>query len=117
ANRLPTRITVAEDRRVALEGARYVMCCVRIGGLDAFRSDIDIPLKYGIDQCVGDTICAGGIMYGQRSIPEIVNFCKDIRDVAESGAWFLNYANPMAMNTWAAIDHGGVPNTIGLCHG
>ncbi len=40
----------------------------------------------------------------------------DIREVAESGAKLLNYANPMAMNTWAAIDHGGV-DTIGLCHG
>ena len=44
------------------------MNCVRIGGLEAFADDIRIPLKYGVDQCVGDTICAGGIMYGQRGI-------------------------------------------------
>jgi alpha-galactosidase len=54
-------------------------------------------LKYGVDQCVGDTICAGGILYGQRNIV-ILDFCKDIREVAEPGAIFLNYANPMAMN-------------------
>ncbi len=47
------------------------MSCVRIGGLEAFADDIRIPLKYGVDQCVGDTICAGGIMYGQRTIPAI----------------------------------------------
>ncbi len=117
ANRLPTRITTALDRRKALEGARYVVSCVRIGGLEGFATDIEIPLKYGVDQCVGDTICAGGVMYGQRSIPAMLDFCRDIKEVAEAGAWFLNYANPMAMNTWAAIDHGGHQRTIGLCHG
>ena len=116
-NRLPARVTTSVDRRAALEGARYVICCVRIGGLDAFRHDIEVPLRYGVDQCVGDTICAGGIMYGMRTVPEILGFCRDIRELCEPGAYFLNYANPMAMNTWAAIEHGGVANTIGLCHG
>jgi alpha-galactosidase len=117
ANGLPARINSALDRKRALEGARYVICCVRIGGLEAFTSDIDVPLRYGVDQCVGDTICAGGIMYGQRTVPQILNFCVDIRAEAEPDAWLLNYANPMAMNTWAAIEHGGIANTIGLCHG
>jgi alpha-galactosidase len=117
ANHLPARVTTSTERRAALADARYVICCVRIGGLDAFRHDIEIPLRFGVDQCVGDTICAGGIMYGMRTVPEILAFCKDIREVAEPGAWFLNYANPMAMNSWAAIEHGGVANTIGLCHG
>jgi alpha-galactosidase len=116
ANRLPTKIISTTDRRRALEGARYVINCARIGGLEAFADDIRIPLQYGVDQCVGDTICAGGVLYGQRSIPAILDFCRDIREVCEAGARFLNYANPMAMNTWAAIDHGKV-ETIGLCHG
>lgn len=115
-NGLKTRVTATTDRRRALEGAAYVMNVVRIGGLDAFRSDIAIPLKYGVDQCVGDTICAGGILYGQRGIAAMLDFCRDIREVAAPGALLLNYANPMAMMTWAAIDHGGV-NTVGLCHG
>jgi alpha-galactosidase len=115
-NQLPTTIFASTDRRAALEGARYIINCTRIGGLEAYRHDIEIPLKYGIDQCVGDTICAGGVLYGQRNIPVILDFCRDIREFAASGAKFLNYANPMAMNTWAAIDHGKV-DTIGLCHG
>jgi len=115
-NHLPTRISATIDRRRALAGARYIINCTRIGGLEAYRHDIEIPLKYGIDQCVGDAICAGGILYGQRNIAAILEFCADIRDVAEPKARLLNSANPMAMNTWAAIDHGGV-DTIGLCHG
>ena len=115
-NGLPARVTATTDRRQALEGARYVVNCTRIGGLEAFADDIRIPLKYGVDQCVGDTICAGGIFYGQRSVAALLDFCRDIREVSEPGARLLNYANPMAMNTWAAIDAGRV-ETIGLCHG
>ncbi len=116
ANRLPAKVTATTNRREAISGARYIISCVRVGGLEAYADDIRIPLKYGVDQCVGDTICAGGILYGQRNIPVILDFCKDIREVAEPGAKFLNYANPMAMNTWAAIAYGKV-DTIGLCHG
>lgn len=115
-NGLSTRITATTDRRAALTGARYIMNVVRIGGLDAFADDIRIPLKYGVDQCVGDTICAGGIMYAQRGISAMMEFCADIREVAEPDALLLNYANPMAMMTWAAIEHAGI-RTVGLCHG
>jgi alpha-galactosidase len=116
ANKLPAKIIATTNRRRAIEGADYVLCMIRQGGLEAFQTDIDIPLKYGIDQCVGDTICAGGIMYAQRGIPALLDFCSDIREVAKPGALFLNYANPMAMNTWACNEYGGV-QTIGLCHG
>ena len=116
ANGLPAVITATTNRRKALEGANYVFCVVRVGGLKAFQSDIDIPLKYGVDQCVGDTLCAGGIMYGQRGIPVLLDFCKDIREVAANNCVFMNYSNPMAMLTWACNAYGGV-KTIGLCHG
>ena len=116
ANNKPAKLTVAMNRRKALEGADYVFSVVRVGGLDAFQTDIDVPLKYGVDQCVGDTLCAGGIMYAQRTIPVLLGFCKDIREVAAKGCVFMNYSNPMAMNTWACNKYGGV-RTIGLCHG
>ena len=116
SNNIPITIQATTDRREAFRGARYIINCVRIGGLPAFEMDVDIPLKYGVDQCVGDTLCTGGIMYGQRVIAEMLNFCKDIREVAEPGAIMLNYSNPNAMATWACNKYGGV-KTIGLCHG
>ena len=115
-NHLPARIQATTDRRAAIADADYVICMIRQGGLEGFQTDIDIPLKYGIDQCVGDTICAGGLMYAQRGIAALLDFCKDIREVAKPGALFLNYSNPMAMLTWACNKYGGV-KTIGLCHG
>ena len=116
ANNLTTKITATTDRREALTGAKYVFCVVRIGGLEAFSHDIEIPLKYGVDQCVGDTLCAGGLMYAQRGIAALLDFCRDIREVAAPDCLLLNYANPMAMMTWAANKYGGV-RCVGLCHG
>jgi alpha-galactosidase len=115
-NHLPATIEATTDRQRALADADYVICTIRQGGLKAFQMDIDIPLQYGVDQCVGDTLCAGGLMYAQRTIPALLAFCQDIRRYARPDALLLNYANPMAMNVWACNKYGGVP-TVGLCHG
>ncbi|MDR3687781.1 MAG: hypothetical protein P4L46_00260, partial [Fimbriimonas sp.] len=56
ANGVPAKITTTLDRREALDGADYVLSFVRIGGLEAFETDVDIPLKFGVDQWVGDTL-------------------------------------------------------------
>ncbi len=117
ANGVKSKITATLDRRAAFKGANYVFCVVRVGGLEAFQADIDIPLRYGIDQCVGDTLCAGGIMYAQRGIPVLLEFCKDIAEVAAPGCVFITHSNPMAMNTWACNKYGHGVKTIGLCHG
>jgi len=116
ANGLKIKIEADTDHRKILKDARYIFNVVRIGGLEAFKYDIEIPLKYGVDQCVGDTLGPGGIMYAQRGIPAVLEFCKDIREVCEPDALFLNYANPNAMITWAANKYGNV-KCIGLCHG
>lgn len=114
-NGLPATIVPTTDRREAIAGSDYVMSTVRVGGLEAFGHDVEIPLKYGVDQCVADTLGPGGIFYGLRTIPVILDICADIRELAPD-ALFLNYSNPMAMNTWAARRAGGV-RFIGLCHG
>ena len=89
-NGVNIRIKPYMDRREAFKNAKYVINCARIAVMDGFRLDVEIPLKYGVDQCVGDTLCAGGIFYGQRGIPAILDFCKDIREVALPGCIFLN---------------------------
>jgi alpha-galactosidase len=116
ANGLPIKIQATLDRREAFKDAKYVINCVRIGMLEAFTYDVEIPLKYGVDQCVGDTLCAGGIMYAQRDIAALEGFCRDIRQVAAPGCMMLNYSNPNAMVTWYCNQYGKVP-TVGLCHG
>jgi alpha-galactosidase len=103
------------NRVEAVRGASYVLSTFRVGGLEAFEHDVAIPLRYGVDQCVGDTICAGGLMYAQRGIPVLMDLCRDIAEHGAPGCRLFNYANPMAMMTWAG-NRSGV-EVIGLCHG
>ncbi len=103
------------NRREAIRGTDYVLSLVRVGGLQAFSYDIEIPLKYGVDQCVGDTLGPGGVFYALRTIPVLLDIAADMRAVAPN-ALLLNYSNPMAMNCWALRRAGGV-HVIGLCHG
>jgi len=114
-NKLPAKIQSSKNRKKALEGADYAISVVRVGGLDAFEKDIEIPLRFGVDQCVGDTLGPGGIFYALRTIPVLLDFAKDMREVCPN-VLFLNYSNPMAMNTWALQLEGGV-DVLGLCHG
>ena len=114
-NGLPARVEPTLDQREAICDADYVLSVVRVGGLEAFAHDIEIPLKYGVDQCVGDTLGPGGIFYGLRTIPVLLDIARDIREVAPK-ALFINYSNPMAINSWALRRAGGV-YYVGLCHG
>ena len=54
-----TEIQSTLDRREALRDADYVVTMIQVGGLQMFEVDIKIPLRYGIDQTVGDTLGPG----------------------------------------------------------
>jgi len=110
------RIEKTLDRREALTDADYVINLARVGGLEGLQYDIEIPLKYGVDQCIGDTLAPGGIMYAQRGIPVLLDMCSEMREVSKPDVLLLNYANPNPMLTWAATHYGGV-RCVGLCHG
>jgi len=111
---LGAKIEATQDRRKALDGADYVVTTFRVGGMEATQLDIQIPLKYGIDQAVGDTIGPGGIFYGQCHIPLIVDICHDMEELCPK-ALLINHSNPMAMLCWAMNDATKIRN-VGLCH-
>jgi alpha-galactosidase len=113
-NNLAANCTVTTDRREALQGADYVIATFNIGGLKATELDYEIPMKYGVDQCIGDTLGPGGIFRALRSIPVALGLAKDMEALCPK-ALLLNYVNPMAMVCWAL---GTTPiNFVGLCHG
>ena len=111
--RFPTRLATTTDRRRALDGADYVVVTFQVGGLEAYRLDVEIPRRYGIDQTVGDTLGPGGVFRFLRSAPVFQSIAADMREVCP-GALLINYANPMAMNCWL-LDRLGV-RVVGLCH-
>jgi len=103
------------DRREALDGADYVIIMIQVGGLDAFGHDYDIPMRYGVDQCIGDSLGPGGVFRGLRTIPVLVDIARDMEELCP-GALMLNYANPMAACCYALAKATDV-SYIGLCHG
>jgi alpha-galactosidase len=112
-HRFPTRIESTTDRRRALAGADHVIVTFQVGGLDAYKLDVEIPRRYGIDQTVGDTLGPGGVFRFLRSAPAFQAIAADMAELC-TGALLINYANPMAMNCWL-LDRLGV-RAVGLCH-
>ncbi|HOM71739.1 MAG TPA: alpha-galactosidase [Armatimonadota bacterium] len=114
-NNLSATVEATTDRRKALDGADYVVLMIQVGGVDAFQMDYEIPMRYGVDQCIGDSMGPGGIFRALRSIPVLLDIAKDIKELCPK-ALVLNYVNPMAANCWALST---VPKLgfVGLCHG
>lgn len=112
--RLNARVVATTDRAEAVAGADYVVTTFQQGGLDAYKLDIDIPRKYGVEQCVGDTLGPGGVFRSLRTIPVLLDLCDEM-DAYAPNALLLNYVNPMAANCWAVTDGSGRPY-VGLCH-
>ena len=111
---LKATVEATTDRRVAVENADYVVTTFQQGGLDAYKLDIEIPQKYGVEQCVGDTLGPGGVFRALRTIPVLLDLCDEMDELAPD-ALLLNYVNPMAANCWAVADGTGRPH-VGLCH-
>ena len=114
-NKLPAKVESTTDRRKALENADYVITMLQIGGVDAFQVDYEIPLEYGVDQCIGDTLGPGGVFRALRTIPVMLDVAEDMMDICPD-ALMLNYVNPMAMVCWALGEVEGL-EFVGLCHG
>lgn len=108
------RVVATMDRREALEDADAVLCTILAGGLNVWKHDILIPGKYGISINIGDTRGPSGIFRALRTIPVMLDICRDIEAVAPR-AFLLNYTNPMAMLCRAIQRESRVPTT-GLCH-
>ncbi|HEV7301163.1 MAG TPA: alpha-galactosidase [Tepidisphaeraceae bacterium] len=115
-NRLPATVSATTNRREAIKDADFVVVMIQVGGFEAFGVDYEVPLRYGVDQCIGDTLGPGGAFRGLRHIPVLVDIAKDMAEVARPGAIMLQYANPMAANCLALGRSTQVP-FVGLCHG
>ncbi|HXW01423.1 MAG TPA: alpha-glucosidase/alpha-galactosidase, partial [Anaerolineae bacterium] len=111
---LKAKIKATTDRQQAIQGADYVVTTFQQGGLEAYALDIEIPQRYGVEQCVGDTLGPGGVFRALRTIPVLIDLCDELDELAPA-ALLLNYVNPMAANCWAVDVATGRPH-VGLCH-
>ena len=108
------RIESTTERTDALPGTDYLVSCIEVSGLECVRHDNDIPARYGIDQCIGDTIGPGGLFKGLRTIPVWLEVLADVERLCPD-AVVMNYTNPMNMMILASSRVSTVP-VYGLCH-
>ncbi|MET4695525.1 6-phospho-beta-glucosidase [Endozoicomonas lisbonensis] len=100
------------DRREAIQGASFVMTQLRVGGLEARARDEHIPLKYKV---IGqETTGPGGFAKALRTIPVILDICKDMEELAPD-AWLINFTNPAGMVTEAVHKYSSI-KALGLCN-
>jgi alpha-galactosidase len=107
-------VVATTDRQVALPGSDYVINTIEVAGLRNVRHDYDIPLKYGVDQCIGDTIGPGGVFKMLRTGPSWLEILRDIERLCPQ-AGVMNYTNPMSALTLLALRATRLA-VVGLCH-
>jgi alpha-galactosidase len=105
-------VDTTTDRLRALDGADYVITTIRVG--DDLAIDQGIPLEYGLDQSVADTIGPGGVFKALRTVPALLDICEDMERACPD-ALLLQYTNPMAMACWAIAEATDI-QAVGLCH-
>lgn len=110
------RVSATTDRRKALSGADFVILMMQVGGYrPATVTDFEVPKRFGLRQTIADTLGIGGIFRALRTIPVLLEICRDMEDLCP-GALMMNYVNPMAMNSWAVGEAAPEIRYVGLCH-
>lgn len=108
------KVLASTNRKDVLSGSDYIVNCIEVSGTECVRFDNDIPAKYGIDQCIGDTIGPGGLFKALRTIPVWLDVLRDAERFCPE-AVVLNYTNPMSMMCLAAGRTSSM-QVVGLCH-
>ncbi len=107
-------VEASTDRTKLLPGTDYLINSIEVAGLANVRHDYDIPMKYGVDQCIGDTIGPGGLFKALRTLPAWIEILKDTERLAPN-ALVLNYTNPMSLTVLTGVRASKLP-IVGLCH-
>lgn len=110
----PAKVEASLDRKAALKGSDAVCCTILCGDVHVWRHDIEVPMKYGVDTNVGDTRGPSGIFRALRTIPTMLEICRDMERCCPD-AILLNYTNPMAM-LCRAMQRVSKIKVSGLCH-
>jgi alpha-galactosidase len=110
----PALVEATTDRAKVLEGADAVLVTILAGGVDVWKHDILIPMRYGVDINVGDTRGPSGIFRVLRTLPVMLDIAHDIEKYCPK-ALFLNYTNPMSM-LCRGLQRETSLQLTGLCH-
>jgi 6-phospho-beta-glucosidase len=105
-------LLVTHDLDAAVEGADFVLIQIRVGGQEARLRDETFPLACG---CIGqETTGAGGFAKALRTVPVVLEIAARVRELAQAGAWIVDFTNPVEIVTRALLDAGH--RAVGLCN-
>jgi 6-phospho-beta-glucosidase len=108
----PARLTWTPDLDAGLDGADAVLLQLRVGGQATRQRDETWPLECG---CVGqETTGAGGLAKALRTVPVVLAVAERARKRAASGAWIIDFTNPVGIVSRALLDAGH--RAVGLCN-
>ncbi|WP_432158734.1 6-phospho-beta-glucosidase [Streptomyces sp. bgisy153] len=104
-------VATTTDLDEALRGADFVFSAIRVGGLEGRADDERVALAEGV---LGqETVGAGGVAYGLRTVPVAVDIARRVARLAPD-AWVINFTNPAGLVTEAMSRHLG-DRVIGIC--
>ncbi|MFJ8021762.1 6-phospho-beta-glucosidase [Streptomyces sp. NPDC096311] len=104
-------VSFTTDLDDALRGADFIFSAIRVGGLEGRAEDERVALAEGV---LGqETVGAGGIAYGLRTVPVAVDIARRVARLAPD-AWVINFTNPAGLVTEAMSRHLG-DRVIGIC--
>jgi alpha-galactosidase len=107
-------VEASTNRGQVMGGSDYLINFIEVNGLQTVQLDHEIPMKYGVKQCIGDTIGPGGIFKALRTGPDWLDILFHAEEVCPN-ALVLNYTNPMSILTLAALRATDI-EVVGLCH-
>lgn len=107
-------VIASTERRDVIADSDFIINQIEVHGLYTVRTEYEIPLKYGVKQCIGDTLGPGGLFKTLRTLPAWMDIVQDIEELAPD-ATILNYTNPMSAITLATTRITDLP-VVGLCH-
>jgi 6-phospho-beta-glucosidase len=109
----PFDVHLTTDRREALEGTRYIVVQLRVGGMQARRGDEYLGRRHGL---VGqETTGVGGMANALRTVPVVLDIAREAAEVAP-GAMLANFANPAGLVAQALARYAPELPSVGVCN-
>ncbi len=108
-------ITTHARHAEALDGAEFVVLSIEVPPREElWKSDYEIPLKYGVRQPYAENGGPGGFAHAARNIGPVMEIARDMEQTCPD-AWLVNFTNPM-MRICDAVARYSSIKVVGLCH-
>jgi len=108
-------VSAHSDHKEALAGAEFVVSAIEVGPREElWKSDFEIPIKYGVRQPYAENGGPGGFAHAARNIGPLMEIIRDMEQACPE-AWFINFTNPMTRICDAVNRHSNI-KAVGLCH-